>query len=188
MPPVTPSTELFGFSEPTVKSGEVFVPMRTVGGLAHLHGPQSLLVDLAHAILTATGAVLVRNPASHRVRVHGKGRGKGCWMTAERRALLDAALKAWEEGDDTQATVARRFGISTAALIFHRSRVREEAKKQRTPVTKSETDRRLDKLELKIDENTHETSGLTGEIKQMGTNLHQLNTSLTTFLQHQAKK
>jgi len=53
---------------------------------------------------------------------------------------------------------------------------------------KSETDRRLDKLEEKIDGNTHETSGLSGEIKQMGTQVHRLTNSLDTFLQGLAKK
>jgi len=136
MPPAAPSTELFGFSEPTVKSGEVFVPIRTVGGRALLHGPQALLIDLAHAILAATGAVLVRDPAAHDVQIHVRPAGPGRWMTPGRRLLLDTALAAWEAGNETQDAIASRYGISVYALRDHRERRREEKSRARAPITK----------------------------------------------------
>lgn len=48
-------------------------------------------------------------------------------------------------------------------------------------------EKRSDRLEIKVDENTHMTSEMKGIVGQMNQNLHQLSTGLTNFLQNQAK-
>lgn len=52
---------------------------------------------------------------------------------------------------------------------------------------RADAEKRADKLEGKLDANTAMTSEMRGEVKQMNQNIHSLTTSVTQFLQNQAK-
>ena len=53
---------------------------------------------------------------------------------------------------------------------------------------RSDAERRSDKLDLKLEENTKMTSEMRGEVKHMNQAITGLSSSITNFLQNQAKK
>jgi hypothetical protein len=63
MPPVSPSNEVFAFSAPAVKGAEITFGLRVAAGMATLHAPRALALDLAAAIAGACGFDLVVRPA-----------------------------------------------------------------------------------------------------------------------------
>lgn len=52
---------------------------------------------------------------------------------------------------------------------------------------RADAEKRADKIEGKLDANTAMTSEMRGEVRQMNQNIHTLTTSVTQFLQNQAK-
>lgn len=67
------------------------------------------------------------------------------------------------------------------------AREREEVEAQIARVEQA-TERRLDKLETKIDDNTRLTAEMSGQLGQVNQNLHALSSSVTNFLQREAKR
>ena len=52
---------------------------------------------------------------------------------------------------------------------------------------RADAEKRADKIEGKLDANTAMTSEMRGEVRQMNQNIHTLTSSVTQFLQNQAK-
>lgn len=67
---------------------------------------------------------------------------------------------------------------------------KEQHEQLRREIEKIDNERRVSsaKLHEKIEENTKITAGLGGKLEMMNQNFHQLNTTITTFLQNLAKK
>lgn len=63
MPQPAPTFEVFGFPEPTVKSGEVLAPIQTIGGRIFLHGSLETLARFALGILRAVNCAGQKLPA-----------------------------------------------------------------------------------------------------------------------------
>lgn len=115
MPSTLPSTEVFAFSEPKIKGGEIRVAMNLGPGVLHvLHGTRAVWRNLFERLQAEFEA-----PAGERL------------PRAKLVELMRSALAEWEAGGCTQREAAEKRGIQlntfTMWLAAERKRARHAA-------------------------------------------------------------
>lgn len=108
MPPATPSTELFGISEPTVKHGQVAFSIRTADGLTHVHAEKSIVLGFARLVILAAGVPV---PKSKPVVEKPRKKGTGLPLPAEVEEKYRLIRQELIAGRSSQRELCRRYGI-----------------------------------------------------------------------------
>lgn len=104
-----PSNEVFAFSIPVVKGPRVEFALLVAGGMAELHAPRLLAVDLARSLADACGFELV---------VREKAHLKDFPTLAERRREYVAAYREFRAGKfDSMKACALAHGLSYVAFF-----------------------------------------------------------------------
>ena len=125
-----PSTEVFAFSEPKFKAGEISFALRlSTGGLHVLVGKRSVWQNLHRYLSTVFGGEV--SPAPIKAASIRKDLRRRPRLSAEQRARYVAAFHEWRVSDRTQKQIAQEYGISFGAwakwLNHHRAEIEAPA-------------------------------------------------------------
>lgn len=136
MPSATPSTEVFAFSTPVVKTGtEIDIAVRVPGGLHVLRGSRSVWAGLFHHLRSLFEPQ--RAAAMPATKSPTRGRAHGNRLSNERAALYIAAHREYH--DDPAATrkaIAAKYCLGMHTWENWCRNHRDELEADRAPITK----------------------------------------------------